>query len=59
MQSAEGRAGGAANFNTTHWTMVLACSDDEDSGRAQEALASLFQTYWYPLYAYVRRRGYG
>jgi RNA polymerase sigma factor (sigma-70 family) len=51
--------GGAANFNTTHWTIVLACGDESDSGRAQEALASLFQTYWYPLYAYVRRRGYG
>jgi RNA polymerase sigma-70 factor (ECF subfamily) len=30
-----------------------------DSTRAQAALASLCQTYWYPLYAYVRRRGYG
>lgn len=39
--------------------MVLACSDQHDSSRAQEALASLFQTYWYPLYAYVRRRGHG
>jgi RNA polymerase sigma factor (sigma-70 family) len=38
--------------------MVLACEDESDSARAQEALASLFQTYWYPLYAYVRRRGY-
>jgi RNA polymerase sigma factor (sigma-70 family) len=39
--------------------MVLACADGSDSDRAREALASLFQTYWYPLYAYVRRRGYG
>lgn len=38
--------------------MVLACGEDDDSERAQQALASLFQTYWYPLYAYVRRRGY-
>ena len=38
--------------------MVLACEDESDSARAREALASLFQTYWYPLYAYVRRRGY-
>jgi RNA polymerase sigma factor (sigma-70 family) len=50
--------GGAANFNTTHWTIVLACGDGSDSARAEEALASLFQTYWYPLYAFVRRRGY-
>jgi RNA polymerase sigma-70 factor (ECF subfamily) len=52
------RFNGAASFNTTHWTIVLACGDEENSDRAQEALASLFQTYWYPLYAYVRRRGY-
>jgi RNA polymerase sigma-70 factor (ECF subfamily) len=59
VESADERANGAANFNTTHWTMVLACEDESDSSRAQEALARLFQTYWYPLYAYVRRRGYG
>ena len=39
--------------------MVLACEDEADTARAHEALAGLFQTYWYPLYAYVRRRGYG
>lgn len=50
---------GAGSFNTTHWTIVLACADESDSARAQQALANLFQTYWYPLYAYVRRRGYG
>jgi RNA polymerase sigma-70 factor (ECF subfamily) len=30
-----------------------------DTPRAQDALARLCQVYWYPLYAYVRRRGYG
>jgi len=59
VESADERGNGASNFNTTHWTLVLACDDADDSARAQEALASLFQTYWYPLYAYVRRRGYG
>lgn len=58
MESADERANGAANFNTTHWTIVLACGDESDAERAQQALASLFQTYWYPLYAYLRRRGY-
>jgi RNA polymerase sigma-70 factor (ECF subfamily) len=29
-----------------------------DTTRARDALAALCQTYWYPLYAYVRRRGY-
>ena len=58
MESSDEHGTGAANFNTTHWTIVLACGDDVDSARTQQALASLFQTYWYPLYAYVRRRGY-
>jgi RNA polymerase sigma factor (sigma-70 family) len=58
VQAADERGNGAANFNTTHWTIVLACGDGSDSVRAQEALASLFQSYWYPLYAFVRRRGY-
>jgi len=46
-------------FNTTHWSIVLACSGENDTDQAREALAKLFQTYWYPLYAYTRRRGYG
>lgn len=46
-------------FNTTHWSIVLACSGENDTSQAREALAKLFQTYWYPLYAYTRRRGYG
>lgn len=44
-------------FATTHWSVVLAASGSDS--KAQSALARLCQTYWYPLYAYVRRRGYG
>jgi len=44
-------------FVTTHWSVVLA-ADDTDTTRARDALGRLFQIYWYPLYAYVRRRGY-
>jgi RNA polymerase sigma-70 factor (ECF subfamily) len=44
-------------FVTTHWSVVLTAGRS-DSTRAQDALARLCQTYWYPLYAYVRRRGY-
>lgn len=50
-------AGGPPAFVTTHWSAVLA-AQRSDSTRAQNALAALCQTYWYPLYAYVRRRGY-
>ena len=38
--------------------MVLACGDAIDSPQARDALASLYQAYWYPLYVYLRRRGY-
>ncbi len=44
-------------FATTHWTIVLQAGRS-DGTRAREALAQLCQTYWFPLYAYVRRRGY-
>ncbi len=37
--------------------MVLSAGASDDA-EAQNALATLCQTYWYPLYAYVRRRGY-
>src|SRR5216684_3114197 len=43
-------------FATTDWSVVLAAGDI-DTTRAQQALSRLCQTYWYPLYAYVRKRG--
>jgi RNA polymerase sigma-70 factor (ECF subfamily) len=46
-----------AAFVTTHWSVVLTARRS-DTTRAQAALARLCQTYWYPLYAFVRRRGY-
>jgi RNA polymerase sigma factor (sigma-70 family) len=46
-----------ARFLTTHWSVVLAAGRS-DSTRAGNALARLCQTYWYPLYAYVRRHGH-
>jgi RNA polymerase sigma-70 factor (ECF subfamily) len=44
-------------FTTTHWSVVLTCggNDTTSSGAAMEQLC---RTYWYPLYAYVRRRGH-
>jgi len=44
-------------FVTTHWSVVQTAGK-EDTTRARAALEKLCQTYWYPLYAYVRRRGY-
>ena len=39
------------------WTVVLQARW-QDTARAMEALSRLCQTYWYPLYAYVRLRGH-
>src|SRR5262245_32907710 len=44
-------------FATTQWNVVLAARDGTES-EARRALESLCAAYWYPLYAFVRRRGY-
>jgi DNA-directed RNA polymerase specialized sigma24 family protein len=44
-------------FHTTHWTDVLAAGA-EDRGEAGQALARLCQTYWLPIYAFIRKRGH-
>jgi RNA polymerase sigma-70 factor (ECF subfamily) len=46
-----------ARFATTHWTVVLTAGSP-DSSRYREALETLCQAYWYPLYAYLRRCGH-
>jgi len=50
---------GRRQFATTHWSLVGAAKPDEASQtRAREALEELCRAYWYPLYAFVRSRGY-
>ena len=44
-------------FATTHWTVVLAAGR-RSTPQADQALEELCRTYWFPLYAYVRRRGH-
>jgi RNA polymerase sigma-70 factor (ECF subfamily) len=44
------------SFETTRWSLVVAAGGDNSSA-ARDALAALCEAYWYPLYAYVRRRG--
>ncbi len=43
----------AAKFPTTRWSRVVAAGD----GDAREALAELCAGYWFPLYAFIRRKG--
>jgi len=47
---------GRADFPTTSWTLVLAAGD-VNSADSRDALTSLCATYWYPLYAFLRKRG--
>jgi DNA-directed RNA polymerase specialized sigma24 family protein len=46
-----------AQFTTTHWSVVLAASQP-GAAQCAHALEVLCRTYWHPLHAYVRRRGY-
>ncbi|MHC4437568.1 MAG: RNA polymerase sigma factor, partial [Planctomycetota bacterium] len=50
---------GPRHFATTHWSLVGAARHDQTSQtRVREALEELCRAYWYPLYAFVRSRGY-
>jgi RNA polymerase sigma factor (sigma-70 family) len=50
-------SGAGGGFPTTHWSAVLSAGEAGSSPDAQAALERLCRTYWYPLYAYVRRQG--
>ena len=47
---------GAGRFATTHWSVVMAAGRPK-SASYQQALETLCKTYWFPLYAYLRRHG--
>ena len=51
------RARAPESFAATRWSIVLAAGRGGAHATARRALSDLCQTYWYPLYAYVRRRG--
>jgi DNA-directed RNA polymerase specialized sigma24 family protein len=58
LEPADSPSGGVEKrFHTTHWSAVLAAGD-QDSVHGQEALTRLCQTYWLPVYAFVRKRGH-
>ena len=48
---------GGASFATTHWSEVARCALT-DVPSATDALAQLCETYWPPIYSFIRRRGY-
>jgi RNA polymerase sigma-70 factor (ECF subfamily) len=44
-------------FATTHWSVVLKAGDG-DSSQVSAALETLCRTYWFPLFAFTRRKGF-
>lgn len=44
-------------FDTTNWSVIVRATADE-SAVARDALASLCETYWPPVYALIRRKGH-
>jgi RNA polymerase sigma-70 factor (ECF subfamily) len=53
----KGCAVGNFGFNTTRWSLVISAGEGEGP-KNEEALAELCTHYWYPIYAFARRRGY-
>ena len=47
---------GDPQFHTTRWSLVAAAAG-QDGEHSRTALADLCEAYWYPLYAFLRRRG--
>lgn len=47
---------GDPQFHTTHWSLIAAAAEPSETSEA--ALENLCQAYWYPVYAFIRRRGH-
>ena len=58
MKAALGSTGGGRpNFVTTQWGLITNASA-ENATEARTAFEALYRTYCYPIYAFIRRRGY-
>ncbi len=55
--STDARESGNRVFPTTHWSVVLRAGE-AGGPQGVSALEELCRAYWYPLYAFVRRKGY-
>jgi RNA polymerase sigma factor (sigma-70 family) len=58
-ESSQSHRADAGRFEATRWSIVIAAKNakDNDTMRGRDALGKLCATYWYPLYAFVRRGG--
>jgi DNA-directed RNA polymerase specialized sigma24 family protein len=48
----------SSEFALTRWTIVLAAGSLRAGAAARRAMGELARQYWFPLYAYIRRKGY-
>jgi len=55
-QNRDPRAGGAAEFAPTAWTLIVK-AQEKDSPSCRAAMDALCRAYWYPVYAFLRRQG--
>lgn len=46
------------SFQTTQWSIVIGARDRPDAQTREESLRELCHAYWYPLFAYLRRKGH-
>ncbi len=56
-KSVHSDTGQAGSFATTHWSVVMAAGQ-WGTPQAEAALEALCQTYWFPLYAFIRHQGF-
>ena len=50
---------GGAVFATTRWSVVLLAAEGGEGDAVRRSLEALCRSYWYPIYAYIRRSGHG
>src|SRR5262249_30332802 len=53
----ESESGQSPQFKQTHWSLVRRAAG-LDSSESREALEALCRTYWFPIYAFIRRQGH-
>jgi RNA polymerase sigma-70 factor (ECF subfamily) len=53
--SLDSTSGASPKFQPTQWTLVRRAGFN--SAQSQDALEKLCRTYWYPIYAFIRRNG--
>ena len=46
----------SGRFPSTHWSLIIRAGSPE-SPQSHAALAELCSVYWYPIYAFIRRKG--